>query len=79
VFGSNFKRVENETSSGSLVMNDTLFQLVNPDLPFGGVGFSGTGRYHGYEGYKAFSNPKSVMVKPALNFYPYNRVFPPFT
>lgn len=56
VFSGNRTRLENETSSGSLVTNETLFQMVNPNLPFGGVGQSGYGRYHGIEGFKAFSN-----------------------
>lgn len=82
-FGScwsgNRTRLERETSSGALVANDTLFQMANPNLPFGGVGYSGSGKYHGYEGFKAFSNSKSVLTKPALNIYPYNQVYPPFT
>ena len=77
--GSNLSKLEKNTSSGSLVVNDALFQLVNTDLPFGGVGYSGMGRYHGYEGFKSFSNAKSVLTKPALNFYPYNRMSLPFT
>lgn len=48
-------------------------------MPFGGVGYSGYGRYHGYAGFQAFSNPKSVLIKPALKMYPYNRLYPPFT
>jgi hypothetical protein len=53
--------------------------MSNSDLPFGGVGSSGMGKLHGYEGFKSFSNLKSVMVKPALNFYPYNQASLPFT
>jgi aldehyde dehydrogenase (NAD+) len=53
--------------------------MANPNLPFGGVGYSGYGRYHGYEGFKAFSNQKSVFSKPSLNFYPYTKIYPPFT
>lgn len=53
---ANYKRVEKETSSGALVANDTIFQIANTNLPFGGVGHSGTGRLHGYEGFKSFSN-----------------------
>jgi len=41
-----------KTSSGGFCMNDTLFHLLNSDLPFGGVGASGYGRYHGFEGFK---------------------------
>lgn len=77
--GTNSKRVQRETSSGSYVVNDVLFQLINPDLPFGGVGYSGYGKYHGYEGFKSFSNAKSVFIKPAIKMYPYNKIYPPFT
>jgi hypothetical protein len=51
---------------------------MNADMPFGGVGMSGYGRYHGIEGFKAFSNPKGVMHKPPLNVFPYNQIYPPF-
>lgn len=53
--------------------------MANPNLPFGGVGHSGHGRLHGYEGFKQFSNQKSILSKPALNFYPYDQVYPPFS
>lgn len=46
---------------GNAVINQTLVQFTNTDLPFGGVGNSGMGRYHGREGFLAFSNRKSVM------------------
>jgi len=53
--------------------------LANPDLPFGGVGYSGYGKYHGFSGFRNMSNEKAVLVKPALNIYPYTKVLPPFT
>ena len=77
--GENYKRVLEETSSGSLVVNDTIYQILNTDLPFGGVGNSGYGRYHGISGFKTFSNMKSVLVKPPLDVFPFNMVFPPYT
>ena len=77
--GPSQKRVENETSSGSLVVNETIFQIINTDLPFGGVGHSGQGRYHGISGFKAFSNEKSVLVKPTLDCFPFNLNYPPYT
>lgn len=40
-------------------------------MPFGGVGYSGSGRYHGISGFKAFSNAKSVLIKPTTNFAPF--------
>jgi len=45
--GANFKRLETETSSGALVANEVLYHVSNLYLPFGGVGYSGYGRYHG--------------------------------
>lgn len=52
---------------------------MNADMPFGGVGQSGYGRYHGIEGFKSFSNPKSIMHKAPLNVFPYTAAFPPYT
>lgn len=54
-------RVMCETSSGGMVVNDTMLHIVNPNLPFGGVGNSGMGRYHRKAGFLSFSNPKSVL------------------
>ncbi|OQR90971.1 aldehyde dehydrogenase, partial [Thraustotheca clavata] len=45
---------------------DTLVHLTNPHLPFGGVGNSGMGAYHGHHSFKAFSHQKSVMYKPFI-------------
>lgn len=52
------------TSSGSVCVNHTLLQITVPELPFGGVGPSGMGRYHGRAGFETFSNAKSVLRKP---------------
>jgi aldehyde dehydrogenase (NAD+) len=78
-FGANFRYLQDHTSSGALISNETMFHLGNSDMPFGGVGMSGYGRYHGFEGFKAFSNCKSVMHKPPLNIFPYNQAYPPYT
>ncbi|TNV79354.1 hypothetical protein FGO68_gene3101 [Halteria grandinella] len=78
-FGENFKRLENETSSGALISNETMFHLGNSDMPFGGVGMSGYGRYHGFEGFKQFSNCKGVLHKPPLNMFPYTAGYPPYS
>jgi aldehyde dehydrogenase (NAD+) len=48
------------TSSGSVAINDCVMQVANCDLPFGGVGESGMGSYHGAAGFTAFSHRKSV-------------------
>jgi len=71
-------KAEDLTSSGSFVVNDTIYQILNTDLPFGGVGFSGQGRTHGYEGFKGFSNMKSILKKPELDCFPFNKFYPPF-
>ncbi|XP_045477790.1 aldehyde dehydrogenase, dimeric NADP-preferring-like [Harmonia axyridis] len=60
------KRFLEETSSGSLSINDTIMQICTENLPFGGVGGSGMGAYHGEEGFKTFSHQKSVL-KTMLN------------
>ncbi len=54
------KEIKERTSSGAFVVNDAVVQLLNCHLPFGGVGKSGSGRYHGKSGFLAFSNPKSI-------------------
>jgi aldehyde dehydrogenase (NAD+) len=54
-------------------------QMANPNLPFGGVGCSGSGRYHGKSGFINFSNPKSICETKASNPYPSNCRFPPYT
>lgn len=52
------------TSSGGVCINQTLMHILPADLPFGGVGDSGTGAYHGKAGFDAFSHEKSVLRKP---------------
>jgi aldehyde dehydrogenase (NAD+) len=55
------KKVILETSSGACLINDVVLHIANKNLPYGGVGASGVGRYHGYESFKAFSNMKAIM------------------
>ena len=52
------------TSSGAVGVNHLLYQLLVPELPFGGVGASGMGRYHGKYGFDTFSHHKAVLRKP---------------
>ena len=51
----------NKTSSGQMVTNEVLFQFSMHDLPFGGVGPSGSGSYHGKDGFLNFSHKRSVL------------------
>lgn len=59
------ERVLSETSSGGVSVNDVLMQVMNGELPFGGVGESGTGAYHGRAGFETFSHRKSVYRRPS--------------
>lgn len=56
--------IVSSTSSGGVCVNQTLMHLLPPDLPFGGVGDSGMGAYHGKTGFDVFSHHKSVLRKP---------------
>ncbi len=65
------------TQSGSAAVNDTVLQIASPHLPFGGIGPSGMGRYHGVKSFETFSNMKSVMEKSNLIDIPVR--YPPYT
>ena len=77
VFGKserNIKRVLGETTAGSTCVNHCILQIENLSEPFGGVGMSGTGNYHGIYGFKTFSHERNVMFQGAIDsmqfFYP---------
>ena len=62
---------------GGGCINDTVIHLANPNLPFGGVGTSGIGSYHGQKSFETFTNYKSVykqgtLVDIPLRYPPYN-------
>lgn len=59
-------RLIEELSFGSCCINDTVYQIANPHLPFGGVGASGTGSYHGKKSFDEFSHEKSVLKQTTL-------------
>ena len=64
------------TTSGGVCVNGTLMHLSNPNLPFGGVGESGMGAYHGKHGFDTFSHKRAVYTRttkldPALMYPPY--------
>ena len=73
------RRVLLNTHSGAICFNDTMTQAGVSDLPFGGVGESGMGRYHGYPGFLTFSNARAVFTKGRFNsgrlmYAPYGRL-----
>jgi aldehyde dehydrogenase (NAD+) len=81
VFGDDAvaERVLESTSSGGACVNATLLHLAVPDLPFGGVGESGSGAYHGRTGFDTFSHRKSVLQRrtrpdPSVMYPPYTRL-----
>jgi aldehyde dehydrogenase (NAD+) len=57
------ERVLEETSSGGACVNGTILQITVPDLPFGGVGSSGMGAYHGRYGFDTFSHRRAVLTR----------------
>ena len=64
------------THSGGACLNDTLLHVAQDDLPFGGVGPSGMGHYHGFEGFQTFSQAKGVLAKQRLNLA--RLIYPPY-
>ena len=62
--------------SGGVTVNDALFHLAQHDLPFGGVGGSGMGHYHGYEGFITFSKLRPIYYQPG--FSPMEWLRPPY-
>ena len=60
-------RVLNETVAGGVTVNDTLLHIAQEELPFGGIGPSGMGAYHGYEGFLALSKRKPVFYQSRLS------------
>ncbi len=69
-------RVMARTHAGSMAINEALLQVAVDDLPFGGVGASGMGHYHGREGFLTFSKAKPVFSKGRLNSMKF--LYPPY-
>ncbi|XP_049676304.1 aldehyde dehydrogenase family 3 member B1-like isoform X2 [Accipiter gentilis] len=59
------KRVLERTSSGGFCANDTIMHMTIPSLPFGGIGQSGLGRYHGRSSFETFSHQRSTLLRGA--------------
>ena len=73
------ERVIERTSSGGVCVNGTVLQIATPGLPFGGVGASGMGAYHGTFGFETFSHLKGVLDRatwfdPSFSYPPYNKL-----
>ena len=82
-FGSDSKErdfVLSNTTSGGVTVNDVVFHFAQEDLPFGGIGPSGTGAYHGRDGFHEFSHKKAVYTQTGLELLkvmrpPYGKTF----
>lgn len=73
---SRAEQLSRRTHSGHFGVNAVITHVAQDDLPFGGVGASGMGKYHGHEGFLTMSHARSVMVKP--RFYALRMILPPF-
>jgi len=77
-FGKDYKKVLENISFGGGCVNDTIMHLTEEKLPFGGVGLSGMGSYHGKKSFEVFSHQKSILRKHSslelsLKYPPYNK------
>jgi acyl-CoA reductase-like NAD-dependent aldehyde dehydrogenase len=71
------ERILDATNSGDACVNDCSVHPLVPELPFGGVGNSGMGKYHGHWGYEAFTNARGVLyhsakIDPGVKYPPYS-------
>ena len=70
--------VETRTTSGGMCINDVIMHISQEDLPFGGVGPSGMGSYHGIEGFRTFSHAKSIYRQTRMNIGKLSGILPPY-
>ena len=71
-------RVLSHTTSGGVTVNDVIMHISQEDLPFGGVGPSGMGSYHGYDGFKTFSHAKAIYTQTKVNIAEMAGLRPPY-
>lgn len=76
--GSEEDRVLSHTTSGGVTVNDVVMHVAQEDLPFGGVGPSGMGAYHGHDGFKTFSHAKAIFTQSKLNVAELAGLRPPY-
>ncbi|WP_258319693.1 coniferyl aldehyde dehydrogenase [Qipengyuania flava] len=72
------EKVLTKTISGGVTVNDVIFHVSMEDLPFGGVGPSGMGSYHGVEGFREFSHARSVYTQPKIDVAKLGGFKPPY-
>jgi len=74
--GQTIQTLLDKVMSGGVTVNDALFHVGQHDLPFGGVGESGMGHYHGYEGFVTFSKMRPVFYQ--ASFSAIRFMWPPY-
>ena len=72
------RRVLDRTISGTVAINEVVLQVAQEDLPFGGIGASGMGAYHGIEGFRTFSHARAVFTQSRFNVAKIAGLVPPF-
>ncbi|MBW0498921.1 hypothetical protein O181_038636 [Austropuccinia psidii MF-1] len=75
----NFELVRTRTKSGQFMCNNLLFQYIIQGLPFGGIGTSGMGNYHGYHSFLTFTYERSVANVPFWTDFMLRSLYPPYT
>ncbi|NNM76761.1 coniferyl aldehyde dehydrogenase [Sphingomonas sp. ID1715] len=72
------RQVLERTISGGVTVNDVIFHISAEELPFGGIGPSGMGAYHGHDGFKTFSHARSVYRQPKIDIARLAGLKPPY-
>lgn len=72
------RRVLDRTISGGVTVNDVIFHISAEELPFGGIGPSGMGAYHGFDGFKTFSHARAIYRQPRINIAKLAGMKPPY-
>lgn len=70
--------VASKTISGGMAINDVLAHASCDDLPFGGIGPSGMGHYHGFDGFQTFSHKKAIYKQTSINLMKLSNMMPPY-
>lgn len=73
-------QVTSSTTSGGVAINDVIAHAGVEDIPFGGIGPSGMGNYHGFDGFKTFSHAKSIFTQSRkINMMKFTGMIPPYS
>lgn len=72
------RNILHNTTSGNVTINDVIAHAGVEDLPFGGIGPSGMGNYHGFDGFKTFSHAKGVFTQTKMNMMKLSGMMPPY-